>query len=1002
MSEAFKLAPHEWALLRSLLDEALALPPARRADWLEALDDARSAGLKPRLRALLANAADAGDSAATAARLLDTLPKVETGQFAPLPGAAAEQPGDTVGPYRLIRELGSGGMGSVWLAERTDMLQGRQVALKLPHGAWKRAGLAERMAREREILATLEHPNIARLYDAGLAADGQPWLALEYVQGERIDAWCCAKNLPVPARLRLFLQVAQAVAYAHAQLVVHRDLKPANILVSNDGGVKLLDFGIAKLVQEGVAEETELTRDAGRALTPEYASPEQVLGRPLGTASDIYSLGVLLFELLADERPYRLKQASRAALEVAIAEAEVPRPSSVAPAARRAQLRGDLDTIVLKALKREPAERYATVSALADDVMRHLEHRPLLASPDSGLYQLRKFFRRHRVAVGAASGITVALLVGAAVSVWQARQARLEQLRAEAVKAFVTGIISDADVFNAAVSKPTVEELMLQARDRLQGRFVDQPALRVELLTLIGVSLGGLTAFDAAERVLQQALDEGRPALDAEHPLMLRARLAMAEMQRLRGRAAPARAEVDAVLAALRRTSRPEPRDLIAALRSSMHLAIAQGRHDDAQAAAREVIELTRRHIAERDPLQLRALSGLALTHNIRGEHEPALAVSRDALRLARDIYGSERPHARVIDVRALYGRALGGVGRYREAADEMAAVVEDARALVGPTSPMVAFFAGDVSRFRLEHGELRAALEFAQMGVERMQAFADPGSWDLAATRMHLGRAQLAMRQADAARATFVAVHETLQKVRGPAHATTLDASAHMALALAWQGRRDEAAAEVERHLAGWREGKGGFRFRGLHHAGIVRRLTGDRAAAIELQRSALASLGSAPGDVRLRSLAATELALLALDGGDPEGALRELHAAKPAAEAAVSPAPAAQPPSTPDQAERWLIIGRAELALRRPQRARAALEQADAFWRDFDPTSRWAGEAAYWLARGQLADDDRAAARAGFARAARLLAASPWPEDALLLRQARITAGAPASQVK
>ncbi len=452
MSEVFRLAPHEWAQLRLLLDEALALPVPERQAWLRALPVDRAGALRPHLASMLATAAAAAgsDAPATAARLLDTLPKVETAQFAPPPGSG-EQVGDSAGPYRLLRELGSGGMGSVWLAERTDVLQGRQVALKLPHGAWKRAGLAERLARERAILATLEHPNIARLYDAGVTPDGRPWLALEYVDGERIDTWCQGRQLPLSARVALFLQVARAVAYAHAQLVVHRDLKPANILVTGAGEVKLLDFGIAKLAAEGVAEETELTREAGRAFTPEYASPEQILGRPLGTASDVYSLGVVLFELLAGVRPYRLQRHSRAALEEAVAAAEVPRPSSLAPAERRAAIRGDLDTIVLKALRREPAGRYATVAALADDLQRHLDQRPVLAQPDSAWYRLRKFGRRNRLAVLAGTVAAAGLLAGSGVAVWQAVQARterdqalLQQRRASSFAEFMRMLLQDA------------------------------------------------------------------------------------------------------------------------------------------------------------------------------------------------------------------------------------------------------------------------------------------------------------------------------------------------------------------------------------------------------------------------------------------------------------------------------------------------------------------------------------------------------------------------------
>ena len=336
----FDLSPQAWTRLRQLLREGLDRPPALRSAWVDGLSVDLS-DFKPRLRELLQHA-----EVPAAAQLFRTLPRVETDAFAAPPNDTAvpdRAQGQRVGPYRLLRVLGEGGMGSVWLAERTDMLQGRPIALKLPHQAWRRTHLAERMAREREILATLDHPNIARLYDAGVDDDGQPFLALEFVEGEPLDQYCERRSLGIQARLRMFVQVLAAVAHAHGCLVVHRDLKPSNILIDADGQAKLLDFGIAKLVAESAVAETALTQQAGRALTPDYASPEQIGGRPIGTASDIYSLGVVLFELLTGIRPYHLKRDSRAALEDAIDQADPKRPSAAVTDARTQRaLRGDL------------------------------------------------------------------------------------------------------------------------------------------------------------------------------------------------------------------------------------------------------------------------------------------------------------------------------------------------------------------------------------------------------------------------------------------------------------------------------------------------------------------------------------------------------------------------------------------------------------------------------------------------------------------------------------
>src|SRR5512137_999178 len=295
MAAIAELRAQDWHRLNRLLEAALTLDEGERAAWLQQLPPT-DADLVPVL-----------------AKLLAATDRTETADFVarPPPLPAEEQPGQRIGPYRLLAPLGEGGMGAVWLAERADGAFERQVALKLPHAEWIDRGLAQRFARERAVLASLNHPNIAQLFDAGWSEAGRPYLALEYVDGAPLLAWCEAHRLDTAARLRLFVAVVRAVAHAHAHLVVHRDLKPSNVLVTADGTVKLLDFGIAKLLASDIAaaEETELTRLGGRALTPSYAAPEQILGQPITTAVDIYALGVMLFELLTGERPYRLGRA---------------------------------------------------------------------------------------------------------------------------------------------------------------------------------------------------------------------------------------------------------------------------------------------------------------------------------------------------------------------------------------------------------------------------------------------------------------------------------------------------------------------------------------------------------------------------------------------------------------------------------------------------------------------------------------------------------------------
>jgi TolB-like protein len=400
------------ARMSRLLDEALELDPEGRRRWLEVLSpeyqDLRSA-LR---RALLPESAAAADSNDLAA-----LPKIGAAG-GDIESVSSLQVGQLVGPYRLISPLGAGGMAEVWLAQRADGAFKREVALKLPVLLRLRRDLASRFARERDILAGLEHQNIARLYDAGVSADGLPYFAMEHVVGQPLTDWCDAHQLGIRERLKLFLQVLDAVQYAHGHQVIHRDIKPSNILVTDSGQVRLLDFGVAKLLAQE-DEQTDLTQLYGRALTPEYASPELVRGDAIGAPTDVYSLGVVLCELLSGNRPYRLEAgASATLLEHAIASVHVERPSTqVGPEAggeRRTtrqklarRLKGDLDAIVLKALAKAPADRYCSVAALADDLQRYLSGEPIEARPDHLIYRFSKLALRHRTELGTTVAATV-------------------------------------------------------------------------------------------------------------------------------------------------------------------------------------------------------------------------------------------------------------------------------------------------------------------------------------------------------------------------------------------------------------------------------------------------------------------------------------------------------------------------------------------------------------------------------------------------------------------
>jgi len=532
-----RMSREEWERLEEVLDVALELSPDDRGAFVEQTCGTHEL-LRTRARAVLEVAERAGDflerpADAYAGELLREIAEEAEAESKLAFEESGSVAGGRLGPYRLVRELGRGGMGAVYLAERDDEQYDRRVAIKVVPSGLLSAGLRMRFLLERRIQASLEHPNIARLYDAGVGADGTPYFVMEYVEGRPIDRHSDEKQLPIRARLALFDQVCDAVQFAHRNLVVHRDLKPGNILVSNDGGVKLLDFGIAKLLPTEADGGATLTGVGGfRALTPEYASPEQLRGEPVSTATDVYALGVLLFELLAGCWPYHPRDQSVLSFERAVLEQDPERPSaaitrtpndpsvsqrrSTTPAGLRRQLRGDLDNIVLTALRKEPERRYASVRDLQDDVHRYLEGRPVSARPATWGYRTGKFVRRHARGVAAAAAtlsLVVALVGWYTVRLAGERdRARAQFERAELARDFLVGVIEQTNPLRQVQSagQPTVSDLLRSARDRLQTELVGQPELQAEMGIAVAKALHGLGETAAALELLQKSTDQLR------------------------------------------------------------------------------------------------------------------------------------------------------------------------------------------------------------------------------------------------------------------------------------------------------------------------------------------------------------------------------------------------------------------------------------------------------------------------------------------------------------
>jgi serine/threonine-protein kinase len=686
--------PQRWSEVDRVFAEALDLPPAERPVFLEAAC-AGDPDLRSEVERLLA--AD-GDSA----NFLESSPGEILGQ-----ALDGRLDGESLGPYRLLRAIGSGGMGTVYLARREDEHYRQEVAIKILRPGRESSEALHRFLAERQILARLQHPNIARLYDGGRTADGRPYLVMEWIDGLPVDAYCDRHRLTVDQRLVLFQKICGAVQHAHRNLLVHRDLKPANILVTADGEPKLLDFGIAKRLapEPGATLETQL---GWRLLTPSYASPEQIRGEPITTASDVYSLGVLLYELLCGRRPIEVPEALPYEIERALCEQEPERPSAalfrpgppgadeialarrLRPAALAARLSGDLDNVALMALRKEPDRRYGSAEQLARDLEKHLQDLPVTARPDTLRYRTRKFLRRHRA--GAAATAAVILLVAGFVAslVAQGRQLAQERDKARYALSFLVDTFKQADPYQTKGESLTAREILDQGAHRIARELGGQPDVQAAVMDAIGEVDLGLGRYDAAEPLLRRslalrrqtfgsrslevaeslehmaALQVERTRLDEAETLLREAlairrqrqggsHLAVARTLNLLGETLVSQgvtpkdaAEIEAyhreALAIARRVEGPEGLTGLDTLLALADLRRAQGDYAGAERLLREGLAIERKVLGEDDPRFWRDQSRLADILFNAGKFKESEAVFRHCLRVQRKLLGREHP----------------------------------------------------------------------------------------------------------------------------------------------------------------------------------------------------------------------------------------------------------------------------------------------------------------------------------------------------------------------
>ncbi|MET0230758.1 MAG: serine/threonine-protein kinase [Rhodanobacteraceae bacterium] len=694
-----------------LFAQAIDLPEPERAAWLAAVcaNDAQTQAEVERL--LRADAlADA---------FLESPPAL-VAEAAPAAPVA-------FGVHRIVRSLGVGGMGEVWLAERSDGEFEQRVAIK--QLAYPTPGLVQRFRQERQILARLEHPNIARLIDGGLDANGAPYLVMEYVEGMPITDYAREHALDVAGRLRLIVRVCAAVQYAHRNLVVHRDLKPSNIFVLADGTPKLLDFGIAKAL---AATETAATQTAARLLTPGYAAPEQFMGGPITTATDVYALGVVLYELLTATRPHVIARADPAAVAAALASDPLPPSAAIVrdsahSRAKRRLLRGDLDRIVMTAIARDPARRYASAEAFAADLQRYLDGRPIAARGDAALYRVGKFIRRNRFAVAAGALVIATGIAATAISVRQAERANAQAARAQAARQFLVGVFEQASPEENRGRSMTAHELLEKGERQLASVRGGGPATRADLTGLIGGLYWDLGDYARAEPLLAEALALAR-ADGVPDEVRARTLVTAAVVESERSRNDEARAHAEEALRYAARAGAPaaseraDARRILArimteqgdvdlaetALRTLLaddladagpgSFAVAQdyallghaldelSRYDEAVDAFGEALALDRALRGERSAAAGQDLGDLGVALSHKGDYVAAERTLGEALAIKREIYGDM--HRETLAARANLIMTGEKQGRYEEGLRARIALYDDAVRVLGDTHP--------------------------------------------------------------------------------------------------------------------------------------------------------------------------------------------------------------------------------------------------------------------------------------------------------------------------
>jgi serine/threonine-protein kinase len=858
-----------WTRLWEIFEAAIDRTPEARAACLDEACGA-DAHLRDEVESLLAAHDRAGDFIEQAAGEEAVRTLAEDQPPAP-PGPA---PGDRVGPYEVVRALGHGGMGSVHLAFRADDQYRHQVAIKVIRAGLDNPDLLQRFLDERQILANLSHPNIARLLDGGSLGAGAPYVVMEYVEGEPIDLYCRRAGLDLRQRLLLFQQICSAVQYAHRNLIVHRDLKPGNILVGQDGVPKLLDFGIAKvLAPDASGAGAHETHTAMRRLTPEYASPEQVRGDNITTAADVYSLGVLLYQLLTGMLPYQLGTGWPADLERAICETVPERPSTAVtrqgstaprPGVLRRQLRGDLDNIILMALRKEPERRYQSVDLLSQDIQRHLEGRPVQARGDAWSYRVAKFVRRNPWGVAAAAAITVLLLgLGLSMAVQSVRVSRqrdralaaevlagTEARSAAQVSRFLVDLFGGVSPEEARGREVTAREILDRGALRIRHELRDQPEIQGRLKSTMGEVYGKLGLYDEAVALLEDALRQRISLAGEDDPETGDIRAQLGTLYQTRGDFDAAEKQIVKAVELKRKLLAPDDPAGIDTMKRLGHLRHAQGRYDEAREAFEAALRIARAAHGDRHEATAGCLQSLAQVMHSQGHYADAEKLFREALAIQMERLGGDHPE--VSSTLNNLGALLEHMTRYEEAEEALTRSLETCRRIYGEKHVQVATALNNLAALLKQKGDPAAAEKHQREALALYQELLGEDNYHVAMSYNNIANLLHDQGDYDAAEAMHRKSLAHHRKVLGESHPLIGDVLNNLANLL-WDKGDYDAAEPLYREALGRDRSMLGpdhpYVAMDINNLALVLRDRGDLAGALPLVEQAIEVSSRAQG---------------------------------------------------------------------------------------------------------------------------------------------------------